>query len=417
LVAVGLLLAAAHGCGFIFARFRQPRVVGEILGGLVLGPTVLGTIAPRWSAWIVNGRPFTAVVLGAVYQAGIILLMFASGAEMRRAYQAGERRIAVGVTVLGTLVPFLTGLLLVKWLHVERFMGDAQNRTAFLLTFACAMAVTSIPVISRMMLDLKILGTSFARIVLASAVLEDLILWAVLAILLGLVGAAQEQLVGLPVILGVQHRPVQSAIYHVVAAITLFGAGILFGPRLFRLTTESSWNPIHRSSPVAFLLIVMLLLSSISLLVGVAALFGAFIAGIITAPTDQEGMQAHAAIRQVGFASLVPLYFALVGLRLDLTRDFNVLLFVGLLLLASVAKAGSVYIGARVMGERPAGARNLAAALNCRGGPGIVLASVTYDAGIINESFFAMLIMLALLTSVAAGFWLEVVVRRGAPLR
>lgn len=402
-----MLIAAAQGGGFLAAQLRQPRVVGEILGGLVLGPTVLGAIAPEWSSWIVSGRAVTPTVLGAAYQAGILFLMFASGAEMRRAYQPGERRVAMTVTIIGTLLPFAAGLLALRWFDAARFMGSAQSKTAFVLTFGSAMAVTSIPVISRIMFDLKILDTSFSRIVLSSAVLEDLILWAVLAVVLGLVGSSYESSAG----------TVQSAVYHLAITLALFAVGIVFGPRAFAWVTRSRWNIIHRSSPVAFRLVVMLTLSALSLLIGVAPLFGAFIAGIITAPTDAEGEQAHAAIRQVSFASLVPLYFAIVGLRLDLTRGFEVVLFLGLLAWASAAKAGSVYAGARLAGESANGARNLAVALNCRGGPGIVLASVTFDAGIINSGFYAMLVLLALVTSIAAGSWLEAVVRRGAALR
>jgi len=108
---------------------------------------------------------------------------------------------------------------------------------------------------------------------------------------------------------------------------------------------------------------------------------------------------------------------ALVGLRLDLSTGFDVAFFVALLVYASALKSASVYVGARWAGERPVGARNLAAALNCRGGPGIVLASLAYDAGIVSSAFYAMLVLLAVVTSIAAGSWLEADVRRGSALR
>src|SRR6266481_5221767 len=101
----------------------------------------------------------------------------------------------------------------------------------------------------------------------------------------GLVGSSHEASVGLPALLGVERYPVQSAAYHLAAALVLFGVGIGFGPQAFAALTRSRWNIIHRSSPVAFRLVVMLTLSAVSLLAGVAPLFGAFIAGIITAPT------------------------------------------------------------------------------------------------------------------------------------
>ena len=417
LLALAVLLATAHGFGHVFARLRQPRVVGEIIGGLVLGPTVLGAVAPALQTWVFSSRPATGFVLGAVYQVGLLLLMFASGAEVRSTFESGERRTAVVITVVGTLLPFLGGLWFFGWFDLTRFVGPANNATAFLLVLAVAMAVTSIPVISRIMHDLGILGTPFARIVLSAAVLEDVLLYAVLAVTLGLVGSRQEDIVGLPALLSVQGNATLSTLYHVAVTLAFFTLALTTGPSLFRRAVRSRLNLIHRSSPTAFLLVVMFLVSGVCLLLGVAPLFGAFVAGIITQTEDAQLQEAQQAIKQFAFASLIPMYFALVGLRLDLSTGFDVLFFAALLLYASALKSASVYLGARLAGERPVGARNLAAALNCRGGPGIVLASLAFDAGIVNGAFYAMLVLLAMITSIAAGSWLETVVRRGGALR
>ena len=417
LLALAILLAAAHGFGHLFARLHQPRVVGEILGGLVLGPTLLGAVAPAWHAWVFSSPPATGFVLGAVYQVGLLLLMFASGTEVRSTFESGERRTAVLITVVGTLVPFVGGLWFFGWFDLHVFIGPANNATAFLLVLAVAMAVTSIPVISRIMLDLGILGTPFARIVLSAAVLEDVLLYAVLAVTLGLVGNRPDDIVGLPALLSLQRDPTMSTLYHVAVTLAFFGVALAAGPTLFQRAAHSRLNLIHRSSPTAFLLVVVLLVSGIALVLGVAPLFGAFVAGILAQSEDAELQQAQQAIKQFSFASLVPMYFALVGLRLDLSTGFDILFFVALLVYASALKSASVYVGARWAGERPVGARNLAVALNCRGGPGIVLASLAYDAGIVTSAFYAMLVLLAVVTSIGAGSWLEAVVRRGGALR
>ena len=120
--------------------------------------------------------------------------------------------------------------------------------------------------------------------------------------------------------------------------------------------------------------------------------------------------------RTFSFAFFIPLYFAMVGLRLDLVRSFSPF-FVLFFAVACVAKYASVWVGARIAGESAAGSRNLAAALNARGGPGIVLASVALGAGIIDQNLYACLVLLAILTSLAAGSWLGAVVRAGKPLR
>ena len=140
LVALALLLVAAHGCGHFFAYFRQPRVVGEIFGGLLLGPTFLGYFLPDLQQWIFpTADHVTSPVLGAVYQLGLLLLMFCSGMEVRSGFAPGERRTALAITIMGTLLPFALGLLFLRlhdwtgWqlLDLHRFYGAGRQRHRF----------------------------------------------------------------------------------------------------------------------------------------------------------------------------------------------------------------------------------------------------------------------------------------------
>src|SRR3954451_11115903 len=164
-VALIALLSAAHLMGRVFARLRQPPVIGEIVGGLMLGPTLLGALLPDVQGALFPTDGPTPVVLGAVYQLGLLLLMFAAGAEIRSVFRRGERRTATFVTLAGTVLPFAFGLALLTVVDLDRYRGVSGGPVAFLLVFAAAMAVTSIPVISRIMLDLGVAGTPFARIV------------------------------------------------------------------------------------------------------------------------------------------------------------------------------------------------------------------------------------------------------------
>jgi Kef-type K+ transport system membrane component KefB len=136
-------------------------------------------------------------------------------------------------------------------------------------------------------------------------------------------------------------------------------------------------------------------------------------AGIVTSKAAEEPERPRRAIAAFSFGFFIPIYFAIVGLKLDLVRSFPLRFFVPLLLFACTVKALSIYAGARLAGEPRASALNLAVAMNARGGPGIVLASLAYEARIVNESFYAILVMLSLATSLLAGSWLEAVVRRG----
>jgi Kef-type K+ transport system membrane component KefB len=415
-IALGLLLIAAHACGQLFARFRQPPVIGEIVGGLMLGPTIFGALLPGLQAQVFPADGATASVLGAIYQLGLFLLMFTAGAELRSVFHRGERKTATYLTLGGTLLPFITGVALLQVIDLNDFQGPAGSDMAFMLVVAIAVAVTSIPVISRIMLDLGILHTAFARIVLTAAVIEDIALYVVLAVALGLVSQAQGDDFGLAAMLNLESWSSVSMAYHVVVSLAFFGCFLWLGPMLFRRLSRSPYNPVQRRNPIAFQLAFMFALTGLALFAGITPLFGAFVAGMVIGVLGDEQDEARDAIKRFAFAFFVPIYFAIVGLRLDLVHDFNALLVVGFIAFACIVKAFSSYAGARLAGQNRSGATNLAVAMNARGGPGIVLASVAFDAGIINEEFFVALVLLAVLTSLAAGSWLERVVESGRPL-
>jgi Kef-type K+ transport system membrane component KefB len=415
-LALGLLLIAAHTCGQLFARFRQPPVIGEIIGGLMLGPTIFGALLPGLQAQVFPDDGASAPVLGAIYQLGLFLLMFVAGAELRSVFHRGERKTATYLTLGGTLLPFIAGLALLQVIHLDAFQGPADSDPAFVLVVATAVAVTSIPVISRIMLDLGILHTAFARIVLTAAVLEDIALYVVLAVALGLVSQAEGDAFGLAAILNLEPSSGVSTAYHVVASLAFFGCFLWVGPKLFGRLSRSPYNLVQCRNPIAFQLAFMFALTGLALFAGITPLFGAFVAGMVIGVLGAERDDARDAIKRFAFAFFVPIYFAIVGLRLDLIHDFNVLLFLGFVAFACFVKTLSAYAGARLAGQNRGGATNLAVAMNARGGPGIVLASVAFDAGIINDEFFVTLVLLAVFTSLAAGSWLERAIKSGRPL-
>ena len=419
LLALTLLLVAAHAFGYLANRIGQPRVIGEILGGLLLGPTLFGALAPGLHAQVFPLDGPVPLVLDAMYQLGLLLLMFSAGAEIRSAFRPDERRTVAAVTVTGMVAPFLVGLGFVALLPQGAHIGSANNRAAFILVFALAIAVTSIPVISRIMFDLGILETAFARIVLAVAVIEDVVIYVLLAIALGLVAGSSGDAVGLPGVIGLDPGSTGSIAFHVIATVAFLGLALWLGPPVYRAVLRFRFNVVKRGSAIAFQIVFMLVITMLAVSLDVVPLFGAFVAGIVVGSAEgtDGAEQARETIRTFSFAFFIPVYFAIVGLRLDLLSGFEPLFFLLFLAVACAAKYGSVWIGARWAGETPAGARNLSVALNARGGPGIVLASVAYDAGIVDQGFYAVLVMLAIVTSLLAGSWLGRVVRAGAPLR
>lgn len=393
-----LLVASAHLLGYIFMRLRQPRVIGEILAGVLLGPSILGHFSAQFST---QAQRYD-MVLNFAYWLGLMLLMFISGCETRKLFSREDRREVSWLVIVGTGLPFVIGLVVAPWLPLESLMGKVEVRSALVLVLGIAVAVTSIPVISRIFHDLKILHTRFARLVLGVAVIEDIILWAILAVATALAGAAALSK--------------QTIALHVLLTVIYFLVGLFLAPPLLRRLNRARWNILAQASPVAYVLLVLFAYSALAAAMGVSLVFAAFLAGYAVVRDRELFAEALHSIHSFSFALFIPIYFAIVGYKLDLTRSFSFQMLLVFLVATCAVKVFSVGLGARLAGFRGLDIANLAIATNARGGPGIVLASVAFDAGIINAAFYTTLVLTAVLTSQAAGAWLEFVLRRGWPL-
>ena len=411
LIALAALLIAAHSVGTLFVRMRQPRAIGEVVGGLLLGPTLLGIVLPGAQSWIFTTTGTVPVVVAATAHLGLLLLMFMTGTEIRSIFHRRERKTIMWVFVTGMVLPFLAGIAILQIIDQTSLWGPNGNTTSFLLVFAIAMAVTSIPVISRIMHDLGILDTDFARVVLGVAVLEDIVLYVVLAIAVGYAGGTAGTLFGLPAALGIHGGSGADMVYHVLATVAFLIVSLVLGPRAYRWMGRLELNLIRRASPVAYQLTFGIVVTIAGLSIGVQAFFGAFVAGLIVGASavlsGSESSEATMAIKGFALAFFIPIYFAVIGLTLDLVHGFSPAFFAFFLVTACTIKAVSVYLGARAAGENNGSSWNLAIAMNARGGPGIVVASTAFAAGIIDQPFYAVLVLLAIVTSLLAGSWLE----------
>src|SRR5215472_16517945 len=399
---LAILLVSAHLLANLFARLRQPRVIGEILAGILLGPFVLGKLSAYTNVLQLNNaaEPKKAA-LDLMYQLGLLLLMFLSGAETKALFQKYERKQIAWLASVGTVLPFFVMLGLATVIPLAWFMGEKQNRTSLILVMGIAVAVTSIPVISRIFFDLKILHTRFARLVLGVAVLEDIALWAVLAIA---TAAAAES----------SALPQKKIALHIGLTLLYLLFGLTLAPRALKRISKSRFNLLANNSPVTFTLLIGFGYVAVAGLMDVNLVFAAFLAGF--AISRKRLGEALETISRFSFAFFIPAYFALVGYSLIFDKTFSFSMLLTFLLGACVLKLLAVALGAAFAGFRGLDVINLAVATNARGGPGIVLASVAYEAGIVSAAFYTTLVLVAVLTSQAAGAWLEFVLRRGWPL-
>jgi len=396
-----LLVSLAQLFGYLFAKIRQPKVVGEILAGIVLGPALLGRLHIGSYSFPELSRQH-ASILDFVYWMGLLLLMFLSGAETKQLFTREERREVGWLAVVGTGIPFAIGLVCGPRLATA-LSGPRGNKPSLVIILAVGVAVTSVPVISRIFADLKILHTRFARLVLGVAVLEDIVLWAALGVATALAGAAALE-------------PRHMA-YHLLSTVGFFALGLTVLPKAVKIINKSRFNVFAQHAPVAYALAVLLAYCAIAGALGVNLVFAAFLAGFAVVHKKRRLFaEALDVIGKVSFAFFIPIYFAMVGLKLDLVKAFSWRMLLLFLVGTCAIKLFSVALAGRLAGFRGLDLVNLAITTNARGGPGIVLASVAFDAGIINATFYTTLVLAAVLTSQFAGAWLEYVLRRGWPL-
>jgi Kef-type K+ transport system membrane component KefB len=393
-----LLVGFAQLLGYFFVRLRQPKVIGEILAGVVLGPALLGRLP--FAAHLIDSAKHQGNILDFVYWLGLLLLMFLSGAETQQLFTREERREVGWLTIVGTGFPFLFGLIFGPWLIRPSLAGPNGNRISLIIILAVGVAVTSVPVVSKIFADLKILHTRFARLVLGVAVLEDIVLWLALAVATAMAGKA-----------ALNPRAMS---YHLLTTVAFFFLGLTIIPRIVKKINKARVNVLAKQSPVGYALAVLLAYCAVAGALKVSLVFAAFLAGFAVVHKKRRLFaEALDAISKVAFAFFIPVYFAIVGLKLDLIRGISLWMMLTFILGSCVVKILSVSLAGRLAGFRGLDLINLAITTNARGGPGIVLASVAFDAGIISAKFYTTLVVAAVLTSQFAGAWLDYVLRRG----
>jgi len=404
-VAIAALMGMAHLFGSLFARLKMPRVIGEIAGGLILGPTVLGALSKSAYNWTFNSPDFPSQgkLLAMASEFGLVLLMFMSGMEIKARFAREDRKVAFPLLAGATLLPFLIGVAAPKVFNFKPYLGPNGNISSLTIIIGIAVAITSIPVISKIFLDLGIMHTRFARICLTVATVEDIALWGLLAVAISLSKSADPSmfiLVKTPLI-----------------TLVFFFVGMVLVPRLLNGICHTPARNVVENRPVRLALITCFAMVAVSELLGVKDMFGALLAGMAICRLPHDVVEVvRTKVKAFALVFFTPVYFAIVGLKLDLLKSFDPWFFLGFFLFCCVVKSLATAAAGRFTTGDWLSTANLAAALNTRGGPGIVLASVAFDAQIIDERFFVTLVLTAVITSLFAGVWFRYVLSKGWPL-
>lgn len=390
LLSLVLLLSSALALGQLFDALRLPRVIGEICAGLILGPSLLGAVAPDLHQWIFLAFDDQQKLLSVFYWLGLILLMFSAGFKISTTFKKSDHALVLMLILGGVGLPFLFGF--VSSSHFPN--GSSPHHLAFSLVIAVAASVTSIPVLTKIFLDLGIASGRFARLTLTAAAVQDLLLWTVLSVA---IAVQQGQIMTFGDLV-----PIVAA----TIAFTLFA--ILFAPKLIRFAGRMVVAKAPDDALIGYTMLVCLVLVSAASVLHVNIVFGALLAGLIIGQFSAPRMEGvRRAIANVAGWFFVPIYFSLVGLKMNLPAHLDVWLLLGFLVTSSCVKVASVALATRSASSSWTHALDYGVVMNARGGPGIVLASLAYASKIIDEQFFVALVMTSILTSLMAGIWLR----------
>jgi Kef-type K+ transport system membrane component KefB len=397
------LLAVARGLGGLMRRIGQPAVVGELAAGLVLGPSVFGALAPEAQQWLFPPDPVQRSLLAGPAWIGVFLLLVLTGLETDLAL---VRRLGRGVAYVAAgslLIPVLAGINL-GFALPDAFVGEAAPRPIFALFMGTALGISALPVIAKILSDLDLMRRNVAQVLLATAMLDDIAGWILLGTVAGLARSGSLEasrlglsVAGLVVFLVLAFTLGRRAVDALLRAVRVRRAGVAGGLTAVLLVALSSGVLTHA--------------------LGLEAVFGAFIAGIVLGNSRFHDAEVFPHLEGITRSFFAPLFFATAGLRVDLSllADPEVLRWgVIVVAIASLTKSGGSYLGARLGGlARPEGLA-LAAGLNARGAVEIVVATVGLSLGVLNASSYAVVVLLAMVTSMMSPPLLRAVMRRWA---
>ncbi|HJD57639.1 MAG TPA: cation:proton antiporter [Rickettsia endosymbiont of Sericostoma sp. HW-2014] len=390
------LLVSAHFFGYIFNKCSLPRVIGEILGGIILGPSCFGFIFPEYCNKLFNFFPEQGKILSFLYWIGLALLMLSAGFKVNHTSGFKEKKLLFVLIISSTLLPILGGWSYYKFYDFTPYRGHLANDLSMSIVVCVSIAITSIPIISKIFIDLNIINSQFAKIVLAAAIFHDLILWVALDV-------------------AINNTVRENSNLFIVTFITILFLvfSLLVGPYLINYVTKLRGNLLLKSSSIGYLISVCLFIIIIANCLNVNIVFGALMAGVIICTLPNAEFQfTRDLISEFSLAFFIPIYFAIVGLKINLPSYFDLKLFLSFLLVSSLLEIGSVFIGIRLLKKNCLTSLNFGFAMNTRGGPGIVIASLAYEFSIINQIFFVVLILVAIVTSLISGIWFKFILNR-----
>jgi Kef-type K+ transport system membrane component KefB/nucleotide-binding universal stress UspA family protein len=384
-----LLIAVGRLLGEWMQRIGQPAVIGQLLAGIILGPSVFGTTWPAGHQAVFPPNSSDRQMLNAVSELGVLLLLLLTGIETDLALVKRVRRTAAITSAAGIIIPFACGYVLGEMLP-ESALPDPNRRLLTSLFLATALSISSVKIVAAVLREVDYLRRNLGQVILAAAILDDTIGWTILA-LIGGVAAKGAIVIG----------PVLVSILGTGAFLAFcFTIGRRLVARLIRWTND---HFVIEMPVVSFILVIMIGLALVTNLIGVHTLLGAFFAGVMIGQSPILTRHIEEQLRGLIVALFMPIFFGVAGLSIDLKvlSDPHLLGLTLLLIgIASVGKLGGCYLGSRLARLTHPEALAVGFAMNARGSTEVILATIGLSMGVLNQQLFTVIVLMAVVTTV-----------------
>jgi Kef-type K+ transport system membrane component KefB/nucleotide-binding universal stress UspA family protein len=387
-----LLLVVARGAGHLFRRVGQPAVVGELGAGLLIGPSVFGRFLPGAADWLFPGGPTESAPILTVAWIGVALLLVETGFEtdlgLLRRLGRESATVSIGSLVLPLVLGFAVGWLMPG----DVFFGENATAFTFAAFIAVAMSISALPVVARILTELDLMRRNIAQVTVAAAMINDLVGWILLGTLSGIVLSGGADLL----------RTGRT----VVAIALFFGAALTIGQRGtdLALRVARQVSPTL-SGPLTVTILVALVAATITQAIGVEAVLGAFVAGIVLGRSPYQRPEVRRTIELLSAAVFAPIFFATAGIYVDLaalSSASGVFWAVVVIVAATIAKLVGSYVGARAGRLSHTDGLALGIGLNARGAMEIVLATIAFALGVFSSDAYTIIVLMAMVTSLVA---------------
>ncbi len=394
LLQIASIIIVSRIFGFIFNKIGQPTVIGEIVAGIVLGPSVVGLLFPEFSIFLFPKESLPNLQF--LSQVGLILFMFVIGMELDLKVLRNQAHDAVVISHASIIIPYFLGMGLAYYLY-DQFAPGNIGFTPFALFMGIAMSITAFPVLARVIQERDLTKTRLGSIAITCAAADDVTAWCILAAVIAIVKAGTFT----------------SALFTIGLSIAYVSLMIfVVQPFLKKIGRVYSHRETMSKTIVAFSFLILLASAYLAEIIGIHALFGAFLAGVIMPPNFDFRRILTEKIEDVSLVLLLPLFFVFTGLRtqIGLLNETHLWVVCGVIILTAVAgKFGGSALAAKIVGQSWKESLSIGALMNTRGLMELIVLNIGYDLGVLTPEVFAMMVIMALVTTFMTGPALDLI--------